>query len=282
MKLSILLKGLLFCVCTLSVSNAFAQDDEEGPRGWPGGINVSGGYTNFMWKHASLNRLMSNYNTGVPGVTTAFNNFTWSRPISAGAEFDAGMFGLAYYRHFAEGDARAVLANGGTANIKVKTPSNDFNIYLMLPLNKIRAGIMAGYTMQNLKTSTTYLRGIGDTGSSFINPLMVSNYKTSFDRTFTFGGRVDYRPIKYVSISVEYNHVGLFQKQDAANLYTTQAFIRDESIPVVNTDVNYLPEKPSDVTNPTVYKEGKGEVASGLFQGGRLMVRINFYPWSWY
>jgi hypothetical protein len=284
MKSSILLRGVLFIACILCCNNLMAQndDEEDAPRGWPGGINVSAGYTNFSWKHQSLNRLMSNYNTQVPNVSSAFGNFKWSKPISVGAEFDAGLISIAYYRHFAEGDVRAVLVNGGTANIKVKTPSNDFNIYMMLPLNKIRAGIMAGYTMQNLTTSTTYLRGASDTGSSFAPPIMVSNFKTSFDRTFSFGGRIDYRPIKYVSVSVEYNHVGLFQKQDAAKLYTTQPFVRDESIPVVNNDVKYLPEKPVDVTNSAVYKDGTGEVASGLFQGGRLMVRVNFYPWSWY
>jgi hypothetical protein len=267
---------ILCAVVLLSAQSAFAQnDEEEGGGGWPGGVNISGGYTHFMWKHASLDRYMASHNASLGTGGTNFSALKWRRPVSAGAEVDFGMVSLAYYRHFSEATTEARNSLGSTHTLLVKAPTNDINMYLMIPHAVFRVGLMVGYTQQNLQINSTYLRGANDTVG--LIPVLGNNYKVTGDRVFTFGGRFDFRPVKYVSLSVEYNNVGLFQKQSPDVIYAKQPFVTPNGIvaPV------FMPENVADYYNNDVRSLGNGQVVSGLYNGGRINMRLNFYPWSW-
>jgi hypothetical protein len=279
---NIFLRTAFFFPALLCAQLVYGQNsDDEGPRGWPGGFNVSGGYTRFAWQHADLENFKATYNstyTASANLNQALGKWVWKQPYSAGAELDFGLISLAYYRHFATATARGTLQNGNSVDLLVKTPSNDYNMYLMLPLTKVRIGILAGYTQQNLSFRSTYIKA--DTAWQG-NNIPSGEYKVVKNAAFTFGGRLDIRPIKYVSVSIEYNNVAWLQKDNISNPLATKPRALVATTDPTNTNT-YFPNSVLLSSDQQLLQNGGPNASAGIFTGGRWMVRLNFYPWSWY
>ncbi len=168
------------------------------------GINVIGGYARQSFKHESLNRFATSFNSVfASSLRTQLSIPQQFEGPVAGVEISAGIFRLGYTRRFNQSmKFEAQYTNGSIRKMEIETPENNGYFDLLLPIAKGRvfAGMTVGADfgyfrlhsyLHNNFGRDTYANGDGVSGI----------FQSHLNLHGRFGGRLDVNLVKRLSIS---------------------------------------------------------------------------------
>lgn len=243
------------------------------------GINLIAGYSRQSFKHESLSRFATSFNSVFASSlsTQLLIPQQFEGPI-AGVELSAAMFRFGYARRFNQPlQFEAQYKNGSIRKMVIETPKSTGYFDLLMPIAKGRVfagmtlGVDFGYFrlksyLHNNFGRDTYANGDGVSGI----------FQSHLDIQGRFGGRLDINLIKRVSISLRaetYNTV-IGAKETALNGWRDE-FYSDATLSNVQERRVYLAEDVSQRHNdyitlgntlweskPAVYGQPKGMVYS--------------------
>lgn len=241
------------------------------------GINVIGGYARQSFKHESLNRFATSFNTVFASSlrTQLAIPQQFEGPV-LGAEISAGIFRFGYTRRFNQPmKFEAQYTNGSIRKMVIETPKNNGYFDLLVPFAKGRvfAGMTVGADfgyfrlhsyLHNNFGRDTYANGDGVSGI----------FQSHLDLHGRFGGRLDINLLKRVSITLRvetYNTV-IGATESALNGWRDE-FYSDAGLSNVQERRVHLAEDVSQryndyitlgntlwETSPAVYGQPKGIV----------------------